>query len=443
MLTLVVALFHSRRANPPSADAPKRLMKLTSFPLDDVQHMAFQALFNDPDARVQWIAARLAFDLSLYWHPVISKTYDRDFSASIKAKEESLASALAALDSQAGVDFGELPPPWVNSGKRRRRKELDEDVWTDPNPSFNGQYASKIFSMFPIEAWCKSEKHRTKIQDLLAKLAAWTGERIAPSWRDRKSRQDRETHLFEWSHTLGALIARAAPFLELEWVREHLVRPFLVHDEEMLRVLAEFANNMVTRHVLDAAELPSNTLPLLDDCVARVVSNSTFRPSGYRAGEVNGYDMPKLIDALLFVNVESASGAARFANGDWSSISIIMPLVTKLVTSIGWSTYVMGKFLTLCERAGVAYPLDDFIRQSSAVLNSIANAKGAWVGTSLPARTAGIVQRLADANYPLRVDQAQGLLKLLDALIDLGDRRSAALEQTEAFRGIQGQRSAV
>jgi hypothetical protein len=26
---------------------------------------------------------------------------------------------------------------------------------------------------------------------------------------------------------------------------------------------------------------------------------------------------------------------------------------------------------------------------------------------------------------------------VLDALIDLGDRRSAALEQTEAFRGVQ------
>jgi hypothetical protein len=42
------------------------------------------------------------------------------------------------------------------------------------------------------------------------------------------------------------------------------------------------------------------------------------------------------------------------------------------------------------------------------------------------------------ANYPLRVDQAQGLLRVLDGLIDLGDRRSAALEQTEAFKGIQG-----
>jgi len=47
--------------------------------------------------------------------------------------------------------------------------------------------------------------------------------------------------------------------------------------------------------------------------------------------------------------------------------------------------------------------------------------------------------READWNFPLRLEDAQELLILLDALVDLGDRRSAALEQTEAFKGIQGQ----
>jgi hypothetical protein len=95
----------------------------------------------------------------------------------------------------------------------------------------------------------------------------------------------------------------------------------------------------------------------------------------------------------------------------------------------------------LCQRTGTTYPLDYFIQQVSAVLAKLDNAKGNWVGTSLPARTAAAVQRLADANFPLRPDQAQGLLRILDALIDLGDRRSAALEQTEAFKGVQARSS--
>jgi hypothetical protein len=49
-----------------------------------------------------------------------------------------------------------------------------------------------------------------------------------------------------------------------------------------------------------------------------------------------------------------------------------------------------------------------------------------------------MVQVLVDANYSLTADQSRGLLFILDALIDLGDRRSAALEQSEAFRRRAG-----
>ena len=140
----------------------------------------------------------------------------------------------------------------------------------------------------------------------------------------------------------------------------------------------------------------------------------------------------------MFVAIEKADGATRFVNGNWSQINLIMPLVTRLVTAVGWSTLVMDQFLTLCERAGGAYPLDAFVVQTNSVLASIENAKGGWAGTTLPARTAGVVQCLADVNFPLQANQAQELLRVLDALIDLGDRRSVGLEQTEAFRGIQG-----
>jgi hypothetical protein len=206
-----------------------------------------------------------------------------------------------------------------------------------------------------------------------------------------------------------------------------------------LRVLAQFAESIVIRHVLDAKDIPENALPILDDCVQRVIDDKAFAPNGYRAGEIHGYDMPDLIKTLLFVNVDAeCPGAARFVNGDWSGIAIIMPLVTKLVRATGWSTSVMKNFLTLCERAATSYPIDAFVEQATAALDSIEYAKGSWVGTSLPARLAAIIQRLAEANYPLEVNRARGLLKLLDALIDLGDRRSAALEQDEAFRRVQG-----
>ena len=103
--------------------------------------------------------------------------------------------------------------------------------------------------------------------------------------------------------------------------RDTFVRPFLPDDEDALSVLASFADKVVLRHVCDAAMVPENTIPLLDDCVSRVVGDRTFKPNGWRAGQINGYDMPELIKALLFVNFTGqAPGAARFANGDWSQI---------------------------------------------------------------------------------------------------------------------------
>ena len=130
-------------------------------------------------------------------------------------------------------------------------------------------------------------------------------------------------------------------------------------------------------------------------------------------------------------------------NGDWSRIDAVLPIIDRMVRNVGWSSFVMGKFLDLCERAGRTYPISEFGQQANAALAAISNAKEGWTGTMLPARMAGVVQRQADWNFPLKLSDAQGLLKVLDALIDLGDRRSAALEQTEAFKGIQGQRPAA
>lgn len=440
VLHLVVALFHDRRSATPRADSAAQLVRLAEYPLEDVQTMAFHALFADADKHVQWVAAQLAFDLAHYRRPITDENgFGRDDTPDREARVKAHERALAALDNPAEDEFKPVPPAWVKGSRRRGRKTDLDEYWIDPDPAFNGQFAAKLFPKFPIEEWCQSDTYRPRIQALLAQLAQWTSERLMPPWHDDNSRREKETYLFEWDRALGSMMARAVPFLDLEWLRKNFLQPFLAEDEEALRVLAAFADDIAVRHVIDAPIVPANALPLLDDCVTRVIGDRMFRPKGYRAGEVHGYDMPTLIKALLFVSVEKkCDGAARFANGDWSTIQIIMPLVTKLVTATGWSTFVMQQFLNLCERASDAYPLDDFVQQSTAVLNSIDNAKGSWVGTSLPARTAAIIQRLADANYPLKLAQARALLSLLDALIDLGDRRSAALEQTEAFRSVQG-----
>jgi hypothetical protein len=439
-LHLIVALVHDRRSSSPREDSAERLLRLTSHPLDDVSQLAFQGLFMDADDHVRWVTAQLAMDLSLYRQPLFNDQGARDDSTDQLARKKSLSRALVNLRDESDSPFADLPPAWVKTSRRHHRHTGwdREEAWSDPDPSFDAQFAAQIFPHFPIETWCQSSTYRPMLQATILQLVTWTAERLMPSWRARKTQRDQQTNLYKWNAALGDLLARAAPFFETEWVRQQLLAPFMADDEEALRVLAEFADRTVTRHVLYAPYVPANTLTLLGDCVERVVKDAISDPDNYRSGEVHGYGMPKLITALLFAAVERAPGAARFANGDWSQINLIMPIVTRIVSTIGWSSFVMRQFLTLCERAGVAYPIDEFSCQANAVLGALAHAKGSWAGTMLPARMAGIVQRLADGNYPLRLDQAQELLKVLDALIDLGDRRSAALEQTESFRSVQG-----
>jgi len=49
--------------------------------------------------------------------------------------------------------------------------------------------------------------------------------------------------------------------------------------------------------------------------------------------------------------------------------------LTAWLDILGWSSFVMGKFLDLCERAGPAYPILKFGQQANAALSSIGNAE--------------------------------------------------------------------
>jgi hypothetical protein len=442
---LVGALVHDRRSSSPRKDSLRRLFELTAHPIEGVAQLAFSGLFMDPVEHVRWVAAQLVMDLSIYYRFEMKENGERDDTTDRSARKQSLARALERVAQTADTPLTDLPPAWVKAKRPRRfGRSGEETEWDDAEPSFDAQFAAKLFPFFTIEAWCQSSVYKPMLERTLKQLVAWTAERLMPSWRGEKRRRgsDRSaTELIEWNGVLGDLLARAAPFFETEFVRKEFLAPFLTEDEEGLAVLAEFADMTVKRQVLDSPTIPGNTLDLLRDCVERVVRDRAFNPNSYRAGELHGYDLPKLILALLFVAVEKeAPGASRFANGDWSQVAVIMPLVTRLVTATGWSVFVMQKFMALCEHVGTAYPLDAFTNQVNAVLGSVSNAKGSWAGTMLPARIAATVQRLADANFPLRADQAKELLKVLDALIDLGDRRSAALEQAEAFRAVQSLR---
>ena len=435
---LVAALAGDRRVAIPRADSVARLMRLTLHPLEeDVAGRAFAVLLADPEQHVQWVAGRLALALSICPRPYWRR--DGAGSDSAPVRERAVAEGIDGLGGPA-LPWPELPAPWKKDARRRgyTTASREREEWMDPDPYFNAAAAAKLLPMFPVERWCRSSAHKPLLRDGLNRLVGWTAAKLLPDWEaapDDDTAHRAATFLVEWNHGLGRLLSRTAPFLDVAVVREHL-DAFPVDNEDSFTVLAEFVVDTVVRHVIDAPTVSAGTLALLHDCVDRVLRHPAFRPTAYRAGELYGWSLPKVVRALLFVPLdEEAPGSARFANGDWSELSIAMPVVSKMVTEVGWSREVMDWFLQLCERAGGEYPIDAFADQVTGLAEF---AGDRWSGTTIPGRIAAMIQRLGDANFPIKAELARQLLVVLDALVELGDRRSVALERSPAFREVSG-----
>src|SRR5258708_28458267 len=103
----------------------------------------------------------------------------------------------------------------------------------------------------------------------------------------------------------------------------------------------------------------------------------------------------------MFVSVERADLAARYVNGDWSEIGLLLPLIDRFIRAGGWAASVMDPFLTLCERAKAHYPADAFADQVLAIISDGPDNLKGWRGTFIQARIAELVQHFADRDAPM------------------------------------------
>ena len=280
---------------------------------------------------------------------------------------------------------------------------------------------------------------RAHYVDALEAFVGWTLDTINPVWptERRRGRERGDANLYEWEDQLGRIVAGVAPHLPADELLQRLLRPILAQPDEIaMRLVAPFTVSLVCGEVLDAPNVRDDTLHLLQAVLERTLENDDLRRSLYNDGRMGGFDLPELVKSLLFVVVDHAPGATRFANGHWDDICRVMPLVDRMVRAAGWHPYVARQFVTLCERSGAAYPTDTFADQ---VLAQIVDGRlpAGWKGSSVPAAIAALVQAHADRQHPLPAALARKLLQVLDALVDLGDRRSAALQQSESFRGVR------
>ena len=255
----------------------------------------------------------------------------------------------------------------VEPGKGRRGRqsyeEYDADdtadadeVWGEPNVFWNSKHAAEILKHIPFdEVLCSSA--RSALLDFLASVLDWTNKKNAPPWVKPGRRDRSATRIFEWTHALGSRLGWVAGLLPLSGFQARFLDPILgLEGDNCWALLSPFASTYICSYVYDAPVVPADAVATLDLCLGRLLQASAFKRDAYRSGEFSGFDQPELVRTMMFVSVERADLAARYVNGDWSEISLILPLIDRFILAGGWAASVMDPFLTLCERARANYP---------------------------------------------------------------------------------------
>lgn len=420
------------------------LYRLVVHPLEVVSLDAISGIAScwERDPHFAWCGLNLGLRTAQLTRNSAAGDYD---PASLQHAEQTRRVQVLAdtlVEYQGGGDYPEWIrplPAWTQVPPRRRhsRSVSDDDAWYRSDDIWIGDYAAKVLHQVPV-AKVMASAARDRYMKALEAFVAWTLDTLNPAWRTerRRGREREGADLFEWQHELGQILAVVAEHVPAAEMRARLLTPIIDQPDDIcMPILAPFTNLLACISILDAHRIKEGALDLLDACLERTLQHEDFRRTGYRDGQIGGFDLPRLIKALLFVAIDGAGVAVRFANGRWDDLPRVLPLVDKMVRRIGWVPFVARQFITLCERAGTNYSADAFADQ---VLAQIAEGRlpAGWKGTSIPAGIAGLVQAYADRHHPLPAELARKLLQVLDALVDLGDRRSAALQLSEAFRGV-------
>jgi multidrug resistance efflux pump len=243
--------------------------------------------------------------------------------------------------------------------------------------------------------------------------------------------------LFRWRESLLRLLAQVALHLESDEAQLEILDPVFGQDDEFAASLLDPLVEWITIFgIRDAKEISVRAVPLLQSCLIRTLQHHSWEYARHTDGRLHGSEIRELIRHFLFVSVE-ADGAARFANSDWREVEAILPIVDRLVRDVGDVSDLMSVFLTLCERAIDSYPVPLFVEQVTVVLNRSERTPIGWRGTAIPGRIARLVHAFAERSQPLPVQLAQSMLRIPDRLIDMGDRRSAALQTSEIFKNVR------
>jgi hypothetical protein len=437
------------RREPTSRRHATELLVTLIHPLDNVGLATSVLLASLWDAAPQvcWVGLGLALDLCIVAPGDIGANSIHDPTSGAEARQRKLQAALTKLDLNA-TPLPIPPAPWTaTEAEDHRRVDLlpdrdDEDGmaqthWRATDGWWRSDRAGEILAKQPVWA-ILAAGFGDPFVSLCEKMLAWTIERRAPAWASQV-RDIEKTDVMEWTRRFGGVLGALVGLIDAGRADAAFISPIcdVVEEDTSFDLLAPLIIAFVCQHVLDSPEVAPVTPVVLERSLDRLLAAPTFNLTAYRAGEMHGFSMPDLTRWLMFVGVEKAALAHRFSNGDWSDINVILPIVDRFVRTAGWAPAIMEDFLTLAERAREHFPADAFADAILAALSARADPGARWHGTMIAAKIAARVQDIADRASPLPLALGQKLLRILDILVDQGDRRSAALQISPAFRDLR------
>ena len=321
-----------------------------------------------------------------------------------------------------------------------RRQHDPKPVWRDPDEFLRWDFLPKVLDQVPIGAAMADTLRRPAFLSWCYALLEWTNERLNPSWKESAAdrRDRRKSELLEWRRRVMWFLAKAALLLPAAEVHERILTPIFQHDDETAAsLICPFVNGVAAAGIADPLEINPNALDFIDACMTRILRDRMWERARNDDGDIYGYNIPDIVRVFLFIAVENAPAAARFANRDWRDIAQVLPIIDRFVRAVGDIPDVMGSFLTLCERSLANYPAEAFVDQIRTALSLQDGIPLGWRGTTIAARIAALVHAFAEKSVPLPPSLAQAMLRILDRLVDMGDRRSAALQTSEVFKEVR------
>lgn len=390
------------------------------------------------EERLAWTAFDLGLRLSI-GH--IEVDHDEDVptdgpaaamgSAALVARAKGLLS-----DATQSIDLPAIPPAWVLAPPRRRRRGATaEPQWQEPDIYLRWDFVPIVLNALPLEFALSKDQYREPILRLVNDLVTWTIDRFSPAWAAPRDR-DRINEPHEWGRDflnwLGGFAARLPP----GEVDRGFVTPLLARQRHRReRLIDAFTTHYVCAALVDAETVDPGVIPLMIRIIDGIAEDSDWDYARDRPSWAPPHELLSIVRIMLMTAWERpATGARRFANRDWSETSMLIPVSDAMICRLGDVPAVLAEWLSLVELSREHYPLPDFLRQLSSIPPLAWTSRIRWTGNDNAARIAALLQAYCERQRPLTPEIRSQILTELDHLVDVGDRRSAALEVSEWLR---------